>query len=278
MGSFARPIAGTAGSGANDCMRRRPTRGEKGRDHGRHHRSGVHLEERGDDPLGRGHHAYLVPLAALRLRRVRGHPLLPESRERQEPCVPPARPHGAPAPQLQDRLHRAALHGGRAVRRHAGAHPQEQPAVVLHPPARVPRLRRDGRRSHRLAHRRGHCRVAVGELPGRRRAGERRGRGRVLVAPALEQRHPSRGEEHGVLHELHLGEARGQGAWLRRGHHAERGRPCVRGHRREPVHRARRRAVHAAPVRRPAGGHHARHGALSGRRPGDPRYRGEPHP
>ena len=33
--------------------------------------------------------------AALRLRRVRGHPLLPEPRERQEPCVPPARPHGA---------------------------------------------------------------------------------------------------------------------------------------------------------------------------------------
>ena len=35
--------------------------------------------------------------------------------------------------------------------------------------------------------------------------------------------------------------------------------------------------VHAAAVRRTAGGHHARHGAVPGRRPGDPRHRGKPH-
>ena len=64
---------------------------------------------------------------------------------------------------------------------------------VLHPSDRVPRLRRDGRRSHRRPHRRGYRRVAVGHLPGRRCARQRRGRGRVVVAPAYEQLHSACG-------------------------------------------------------------------------------------
>lgn len=42
-------------------------------------------------------------------------------------------------------------------------------------------------------HRRGYRRVAVGHLPGRRCARQRRGRGRVVVAPAYEQLHSACG-------------------------------------------------------------------------------------
>ena len=225
----------------------------------------------GDDPCA-------VAFAALRLRRVRGHSLLQGARRGQILRVPPARPYGTAASQLQDCPDRVALQRRRADGRHVGSHPCQQASGLLYPPIGIPRLRRHGGRPDRGARGRRHRRVALGRLPGRRRAGKRRGRGHLLVAPALEQRHSAGGEGHGLLHELHPREDGGEGPRLCRGHHVERGGACLRGHGRELVHRAQRRAFHAAAFRRTSRGHHPRHGAVSGRRPGDPCCGGKPHP
>ena len=79
---------------------------------------------------------------------------------------------------------RPAVLGGRTVRRDdRGAYPQEQAAVVLHPSDHVlPRLRRDGVDPTRPPTDVAIAVVAVGHLPGRRCARQRRGRGRVVDA------------------------------------------------------------------------------------------------
>ena len=48
-----------------------------------------------------------------------------------------------------------------------GADPPQRPAQLLHPPARLPRLRRDGPVREERAGRRDHRRLALGRLPGR---------------------------------------------------------------------------------------------------------------
>lgn len=148
------------------------------------------------------------------LRRVRGHSLLQGARRGQILRVPPARPYGTAASQLQDCPDRVALQRRRADGRHVGSHPCQQASGLLYPPIGIPRLRRHGGRPDRGARGRRHRRVALGRLPGRRRAGKRRGRGHLLVAPALEQRHSAGGEGHGLLHELHPREDGGEGPRL----------------------------------------------------------------
>ena len=92
--------------------------------------------------LGRRQDPRPHPHAALRLRRVRGHPRL---RDDAGPGrVPADRPHPAPVRQRQDLRDRHPLHGRAADRGHEGDRAGQRAAVLLHPPDRVPRVRRDG--------------------------------------------------------------------------------------------------------------------------------------
>ena len=82
---------------------------------------------------------------------------------------------------------------------------------------------------------------------------------RQLMAAQRRQRHPAARQGHGLVYQRGAGQARGHRQRLRRGDHADRGRPCLRGQRGEHVHGQGRHLVHAAGLRRRAGRHHARH-------------------
>ncbi len=131
------------------------------------------------------------------------------------------------------------------------------PALGLHPPHRLLRLRGDGPQ-HAAVHRgRGHRLLAVGRLPGRRR---RLGQGRAhedLVVDAPRPQHDAPGvQDHRQLRELVAGQGRGAQGGLRRGHHVEPPGLRQRVHRREHLRRPRRGAHHPARGRRCPGGHH----------------------
>ena len=79
-------------------------------------------------------------------------------------------------------------------------------------------------------------------------------------------RHPGPGQDQRPLRQLLPGQDRGRRERLRRGHHAERGRPRVRGQRREHLHRRERPPHHAGRLLQRADGHHARHGDHPGPR------------
>ena len=118
------------------------------------------------------------PRPALRHRRLRGRALL---RDRARPGDLP--PQGPPRPARQvgrALLLRAALLGRGDRRGDARADPPQRAALLLHPPARLPRLRQPRPLRDRRADRRRHRRLPLGRLP--RRGG-----------PA--QRHPRQGLE-----------------------------------------------------------------------------------
>ena len=100
--------------------------------------------------------------------RLRGRPLL---RHRDRPGgLPPRRPH---RPALQ--VGRALLHADPVRPRaappgDARAHRPQRPALLLHPPARLPRLRHDGPVPARRAGRRRDRRLGVGRATSARRA------------------------------------------------------------------------------------------------------------
>ena len=129
------------------------------------------LDERHAGRLGGREDPHRVARHPLRQRRVRGGALL------QHPeglgLLPPRRPH-APADRLgEDLPHGAGLHPGPARSGRPRHDPRQRDEGLLHPPARLPRLRRARRQPVPLPGRRGHPGLGMGRLPRRRRARER---------------------------------------------------------------------------------------------------------
>ena len=95
-------------------------------------------------------------------------------------------------------LHGAAVHAREAARGDARADPGEQAAQLLHPPGRLPRLRRDGPLPAEPPGRRVHRGLAVGRLP--RRGGPEARRplqGLLLAADVRRELHPAgQGQRH----------------------------------------------------------------------------------
>ena len=109
--------------------------------------------------------------------------------------LPPARAR-RPAVRLGPRARSGDAVDARADRRGVPRHGAGQPAArVLHPPDRLPRRRRDGAGGAAADARRGR-RVAMGRLPRRRRAAERRPPQDELV-PALPSQHAAHQGEGG---------------------------------------------------------------------------------
>ena len=132
----------------------------------------------------------------------------------------------------------------------------ERAAVLLRPPDRVLRLRRDGAQ-HAAVHGDGRDRVlAVGCVPRRRRGHQGRAHEGQLVDPPRPQHDAAVGQDHRQLRELVAGQGRGAEGGLRRGRHAQPGGLRERVHRREHLRRPQRRAHHAADRGRRARGHH----------------------
>ena len=151
--------------------------------------------------MGGRHDSRTFPRSQLRQLGFRGHPLLLHAR----------RSGGFPAARARpphDRFGQDLPHGeprllGRATRRgDAGTGARQQDGRLLHPPDRVPRLRRDRRQSAEESHRRLHRLLGVGQVSGRRSAGRRRGRLRFELDPHGAE-HPARaGQGRRQLHEL----------------------------------------------------------------------------
>ena len=173
------------------------------------------------------------PWPALWQLGVRGRALLcrPDLQEhRAQPAADRQRPH----PGL-----RGALHGGRARRRQGGRGRQDGLQGLLCPPARLARLRADGRLGAAVADQRRDRGLGVGCL---------------LQRPAPDARHlrPA-GSEHGTgarqgrraLHDLHHLQACRRGQGLRRRADARLSRLPRRDHGRQPVPGHRRRDPHA---------------------------------
>ncbi len=143
-----------------------------------HGAGGVDLAERRVRALGGRESACPQPRAALRHGRFRGHSLLRDrARAGGLQARRPPRPAGQvgrallPQPALLDRGDR---------RGDARADPPQRARLLLHPPARLPRLRQPRPLRHRRADRRDHRRLPLGRLP--RRGGP-------------EARHPRQGLE-----------------------------------------------------------------------------------
>ena len=134
-----------------------------------------------------------------------------------------------------------------AARGDARAGRAQRPALVLHPPDRLPRLRLDGPEPAGRLRRRDDRLLGVGRVPRRGGRQQRRAREGLLVAadqPRLAD--PAR-EGLGPVPQQRAGEGRGGQVRLRRGDPARRSRLRLRGHRREHLRRARRRDRHAWP-------------------------------
>ena len=109
--------------------------------------------------------------------------------------------------------------------------------LLLHPADRVPRLRRDGAVRAQQPGRRGDRRLAVGRLPGRGGARDRRPLQGLELPPLRAQHAAAGGQGVRPVHQLGAGQARGQPLRLRRGDPAQRaglhrrrlGRERVRG-------------------------------------------------
>src|SRR6202040_2591433 len=109
---------------------------------------------------------------ALRHRRVRGLALLrPAARPGG---VPPRRARRALVPLGGAVLHGHPLFARAAARGDARASGAQWPALLLHPPDRLPRLRLDGPEPARLLRRRDDRLLGVGRIP--RRGGRLEGR------------------------------------------------------------------------------------------------------
>ena len=157
-------------------------------------------------------------------------------------------PRGAHRPAV--RLGRHVLHGHPVLQGgdpggHARDDRPQRPALLLHPPARLPRRRADGPLPARLPGRRGDRRVGVGRLPGRRGQAARRAREGLLVAAHPVRRGHPAGEGHRPVPQLRARQARGRQGRLRGGDPARRPRHGLRGLGREPLRDPRRRDRHA---------------------------------
>ena len=193
---------------------------------------------------------------ALRHRRVRGNPRLRDAEGHGR--VPPERAPGAPAA-----LGGVVRDGPRPVHGGPGrGDPRddriERRGLLLRAADRVPRLRRDGPVRAQQPRRRGDRGLAVGRLPGRGRAGDRRPLQGVELPPLRAQHDAAGCEGLRPVHQLGARQARGHAQRLRRGDPPERAGVRRRRLRRERVRGARRRAVHAAHQRFLPAGHHAR--------------------
>ena len=116
-------------------------------------------------------------------------------------------------------------------------------AGLLHPPARVPRLRGPGRQSVPLPHRRGHHALGVGHVPGRRRPRERRGRQGQLVVADGARLVPVACQDERQLRQRAAHQDGGHRRRLRRGHRPRQLRLRQRGVGPEHLHRPQRRAA-----------------------------------
>ena len=162
--------------------------------------------------------------------------------------------HIRPAVRLGQGLHdRRPLHGRRDHRGHPSRGAGQRHARRLLPPAaRLPRLRRDGPQPAAVPGQRLGRRLALGHLPRRRGRGQRRVVQDQLVAAPRPQRRADGGQGHRHVRQLLAGQGRGAQGRLRRGHPARPQRPGQRVHRREHLHRARRRASSRRPPPTPA--------------------------
>ena len=149
--------------------------------------------------------------------------------------------------------------GRRALRRHLRGARVQQARGLLHPPAGLPRLRRDGPVPHGRSRAGHHRRLALGHVPRRRGHQARRARQDEQHPVARPHRAGPRRQGHRPVPEQHPRQDRGAQRRLRRGRDAHGARPRRRGLRREHLLRAQRRADDAAAERRRARGHHPRH-------------------
>ena len=92
--------------------------------------------------------------------------------------------------------------------------------VVLRPPDRLLRLRRDGAQHAAVHGRRGHRLLAVGRLPRRRRGHQGRADEDLVVDPPRPQHDAAGVEDDRQLRQLVAGQGRGAEGRLRRGDHA----------------------------------------------------------
>src|SRR5262245_41916205 len=103
----------------------------------------IHLVQRQARTLGTGASSRAHARAALRVERVRGHPRVLDAARAGDPRTRRAR--AATLPLVQDRQPAARVHRAPDRGRDPRDRAREQARRVLHPPARVPRLRRAGR-------------------------------------------------------------------------------------------------------------------------------------
>ena len=113
--------------------------------------------------------------------------------------------------------------------RHQRADPPERAAQLLHPPDRLPRLRRDGPVREERAGRRLHRRLALGRLPGRGGQAEGRARQGLLLAPDLGRQPDPARQGLRPVPELDPRQDRERQRRLRRGDPARRARLRLRG-------------------------------------------------
>ncbi len=126
----------------------------------------------------------------------------------------------------------------------------QRPALLLHPPDRLPRLRHDGPLPARRAGRRLDRRLGVGRLPRRGGQAQRHPREGLLVAADQQRLADPAREGLRAVPEQRPGQDRVAQGRLRRGDPARRPRLRLRGLGREHLRRARRRHRHPAADRR----------------------------
>ena len=205
----------------------------------------VDLDERRVRGLGRRPGTRSQPRAPLRDGRLRGDPLL-RHRARAGGLSPPR------APRAARRLRRALLPADAVLARGAArgdqrADPAQRPRQLLHPPARLSRLRRDGPVRADRPRGRDDRRLALGRLP--RRGGQAQGspgQGLVLAPDLPVGPDPAR-EGLWSVPELDPGQDRRCAIGIRRGDPARRGRPRLRGVGREHLRPSRGRAGDPRP-------------------------------
>ena len=126
-----------------------------------------------------------------------------------------------------------------AARGDERADPPQRPRLLLHPPARVPRLRRDGPVREERADRGDDRDLAVGRLPRRGGQAARDPREGLLLAADLPRRADPAREGIGPVPELDPRQDRERQRRLRRGDPARRPRHGLRGLGREHLRRPR---------------------------------------
>ena len=204
-----------------------------------------HLAERRVRRLGGREGTRTHARPSLRDRGVRGDPGLRDPERHRD--LPQPGPPGPAREVGQALLHGPALHEGAAPRGHARADRPQRLQELLHPPARLARLRPDGAEPARQPGRGDGRGVGVGRLPRRGGQAERRARPRVVLPAHLLGVADPALEGLGPVPQLRAREDRvGQGR-LRGGDPPRRQRLRLRGHGRERLRDQGRRDPHARP-------------------------------